>query len=185
MDKVLYDSLAWLNENPREYVDEYLECVKLTKEDFKNEEELLGKVVDWLQSNTGHYWNDFLEECSHEKGSVLVTGYFMAWDGPREGGVVYKDLRTAVSSVIMDDSHPIFSITDEGLLVLDETHHDAPSNGNHYEFRVLTQKGRQYYEKHFYDQYDNRRALCEALKEKSKSRNVDPKIFGFSTVTLK
>lgn len=185
MDKVLFDSLAWLDENPREYVDEYLECTRKTKEDFKNEEELLRQVTEWLQDNNGCYWDDFLEECSSEKDPVLVTGYFMAWDGPREGGVVYKDLRTAVSSVIMEDSHPIFSITDEGLLVLDETHHDAPTKGNHYEFRVLTQKGNQYYEKHFYDQYDNRRALCEALKEKGRSRNVDPKIFGFDTVTLK
>lgn len=185
MDKILFDSLAWLDENPREYVDEYLDCVRLTKEDFKDEDELLEKVTDWLQSSTEHYWDDFLEECSGEKDFVLVTGYFMAWDGPREGGQIYKDLKTAISSIIMEDSHPIFSITDEGVLVLDETHHDAPCKGNHYEFRVLTQKGRQYYEKHIYDQYECPRTLHEALKEKGRSRNVDPKIFGFDTVTLK
>ena len=182
MDKVLFDSLAWLDENPREYVDEYLDCVRLTKEDFKDENELLENVRDWLQSNNELYWDDFLEECSGEKGFVLVTGYFMAWDGPREGGLIYKDLKTAIQRTIMDDSHPIFSLTEDGVLVLDETHHDAPSKGNHYEFRVLTSDGKEYYENHI---NDDRRTLHEALKEKGRSRNVDPKIFGFDTVTLK
>ena len=182
MSKVLFDSLAWLDENPREYVDEFLECTQKTKEDFKNEEELLKGVTEWLQNNNEYDWDDFLKECSDEKGYVLVTGYFMAWDGPCEGGLIYKDLRTAIQRTIMDDSHPIFSLTDDGVLVLDETHHDAPIKGNHYEFRVLTSNGKDYYEKHI---NDDRRTLHEALKEKGRSRNVDPKIFGFDTVTLK
>ena len=182
MSKVLYDSLAWLDENPREYVDEFFECTQKTKEDFKSEGELLREVTDWLQGNTELYWDDFLEECSHEKGYVLVTGYFMAWDGPRECGLVFKDLPAAVRGIIMDDSNPIFSLTDDGVLVLDETHHDAPVKGNHYELKVLTSNGKKYYEKHI---NDDRRTLHEALKEKGRSRNVDPKIFGFSTVTLK
>lgn len=182
MNTVLFDSLAWLDEDPREYVDDFLACVGRTKEDFKDEDELLGKVAEWLQDNTERYWDDFLEECSDEKGYVLVTGYFMAWDGPREGGKVYADLRTAVRGIIMDDSHPIFSLTDDGVLVLDETHHDTPCKGNHYEFKVLTSNGKKYYEKHI---NDDRRTLHEALKEKDRSRNVNPKIFGFDTVTLK
>ena len=186
MSKVLFDSLAWLDENPQDYVDEYLECTGQTKEDFESEEELLEAVTEWLQADTEHQWNDFLKECSDEKGFVLVTGYFMAWNGPREGGLIFKDLKTAVSGAIMEgDSHPVFSITDEGVMVLDETHHDAPCNGNHYEFRVLTKRGAQYYQKHIYDKYDNRRALCEALKEKGRSRDVNVKVFGFSTVTLR
>lgn len=182
MSRVLFDSLAWLDEDPKEYVDEFLECAQKTKEVFKNEEELLEEVAEWLQENNEHYWDDFLEECSHEKGSVLVTGYFMAWDGPREGGLIYKDLETAILRIIMDDSHRIFSLTEDGVLVLDETHHDAPTQGNHYEFKVLTSDGQKYYENHI---DDDRRTLHKALKEKGRSRNVDPKIFGFDTVTLK
>ena len=60
--------------------------------------------------------------------------------------------------------------------MLDETHHDAPCNGNHYEFKILTATGEKYYEKHI---NDDRRTLHEALKQNKRSRNVDTKIFGF------
>ena len=184
MNKVLFDSLAWLNENPKEYVDDFLECMGQTKGDFENEEKLLEKVTQWLQESHEGDWEDFLDECSkEEERHVLVTGYFKAWDGPHEGGLIFKDLRTAASGTIMKgDSHPVFSLTDEGMLVLDETHHDAPCSGNHYELRVLTAAGEKYYEKHL---NDDRRTLHEALKEKNRSRNVNVKIFGFDTVTLK
>ena len=181
---ILFDSLAWLDEDPKEYVDDFLECTEQTKEGFENEEKLLEAVTEWLREGHEGDWEDFLDECSkEEEHHVLATGYFKAWNGPREGGLIFKDLQTAVSGIIMDgDSHPIFSLTNEGMLVLDETHHDAPYDGNHYEFRILTAKGEKYYEKHL---NDDRRTLYEALKEKNRSRNVNVKIFGFDTVTLK
>ena len=184
MAKVLFNSLSWLEANASDYVDDYLDCTDRTKEEFESEDELLDAVRDWLQEQTEYDWRDFLDQCSEEKPNhCLVTGYFMAWDGPKEGGKVFKNLETAVSGIIMDgDSNPVFSITDEGILVLDETHHDAPCSGNHYEFKILTAAGEKYYEKHI---NDDRRTLHEALKEKGRSRDVDPKIFGFDTVTLK
>ena len=178
MAKVLFNSLSWLEANAEEHVDEYLDCTDRTKEEFESEDDLLEAVEDWLEGQTEYNWRDFLDQCSEEKPNhCLVTGYFMAWDGPKEGGMVFKDLRTAVSNIIMDgDSNPVFSITDDGILVLDETHHDAPCNGNHYEFKILTAAGEKYYEKHI---NDDRRTLHEALKENKRSRNVDTKIFGF------
>ncbi len=178
MKKVLFNSLSWLEANASDYVDDYLDCADRTKEEFGSEDELLGAVRDWLQEGTDCDWRDFLDQCSEEKPNhCLVTGYFMAWDGPKEGGQVFKDLRTAVSNIIMEgDSNPVFSITDDGILVLDETHHDAPCDGNHYEFKILTAAGEKYYEKHI---NDDRRTLHEALKGNKRSRDVNTKIFGF------
>ncbi len=181
MAKTLFNSMSWLNESVDDHIDEYLESQEKTREDFRDEEELREAVGEYLQDNTQCEWEYFQEQCGKEKEHhCLVTGYFMAWNGPREGGKVFKNLETAVSNIIMDgDSSPVFSITDDGVLVLDETHHDAPCSGNHYEFKILTATGEKYYEKHI---NDDRRTLCEALKLHKRSRNVNIKIFGFKTL---
>ncbi len=177
MKKVLFDSLSYLDLNASEHIDEYLECTGYSREDFDDENDLLEKVKEWLQSNTEWEWNDFKEQCSQEiPNHCLVTGYFMSWMGPQQGGKIYKDLETAVQSILMEgDSHPIFSINDEKNLVLDETHHDAPSSGNHYEFRILTARGEKYYANHA---GDDRRTLHENLKLCGRTRKVNIKIFG-------
>lgn len=180
MSKVLFDSMSWLHKPAEDHINSYLDYTDRTRDEFKDEAKLLEAVEDWLQENTEYEWEDFLNECEdEEKHHCLVTGYFMSWMGPQEGGKVFKDLASAVSDVLMDgDSHPVFSINDEGVLVLDETHHDAPTSGNHYEFRILTKKGEKYYERH---QDDDRRTLCEALKLQGRTRNVNIKIFGFNS----
>ena len=177
MSKVLFDSLSWMDVNASDYIDEYLECSGRDRDEFKTEDDLLEAVTEWLQSNTEWEWDDFKEQCSHEVSNhCLVTGYFMSWMGPQAGGKIYKDLETAVQDILMDgDSHPVFSIDDDGNLVLDETHHDAPCSGNHYEFRILTAKGEKYYNNHM---YDDRRTLHEALKKEGRTRKVNIKIFG-------
>ena len=181
MAKVLFDSQSWLNVNVNDYIEEYLECSGRERSEFKNEDDLNEAVQSWLQDNVQYDWEYFLEQCGQEeKHHCLVTGYFMSWMGPQNGGKIFKDLESAASGMIMDgDSNPIFSITDEGVLVLDETHHDAPCQGNHYEFLILTNSGEQYYENHC---DDDRRTLHEALKLRGRSRNVNIKIFGFNSV---
>lgn len=181
MSKVLFDSMSWLHKSAKDHVDSYLDCTDRTRDEFKDEAELLEAVEEWLQENVECEWKDFLDECEgEEKHHCLVTGYFMSWMGPQEGGKVYKDLASAVSGIIMEgDSNPIFSIQDDGLLILDETHHDAPCNGNHYEFKILTKKGEEYYERH---RDDDRRTLHEALKLHGRTRNVNIKIFGFNSL---
>ena len=176
MSTVLFDSMSWLNANKEDYVNDFLDCTGRTEEEYENREQLLEAVSEWLQSNVEWDWEDFKGQCKGEKGRCLVTGYFMSWHGPLEGGKIYKDLETAVQNILLDDSHPIFSFNDEGVLVLDETHHDAPSSGNHYEFRILTAKGESYYDSH---NNIDRQALCEALRENGRSRNVKTEIFGF------
>lgn len=180
MSKVLFDAYAWLNVKTEDYVEEYLDCTDQSREDFKDESDLLEAVQSWLSDNTEIDWDVFKDQCGNEeKHSVLVTGYFMSWMGPQPGGKIFKNLADAVSGSIMDgDSCPVFSFTDDGVLVLDETHHDAPTSGNHYEFRVLTARGETYLNNHM---YDDRKALHEALKEKGRSRNVNIKIFGFNS----
>lgn len=177
MSKVLFDSQAWLNNNPADYIEEFLDITGSRKEDFRNEEELLEAVSDWLYTQSQYDWEDFLDQLKTEQGHCLVTGYFMSWMGPQKGGKVFKDLATAASNILLDDSHPVFSINKDGLLVLDETHHDAPCHGNHYEFRILTANGEKYYEKHC---NDDRRSLCEALLERKRSRNIKLKTFYLS-----
>ena len=181
MSKVLFDSMSWLDESAADHIDNYLDCTDRTRDEFKNEAELLEAVEEWLQENVEYEWKDFLDQCENEeKHHCLVTGYFMSWMGPQEGGRVFEDLASAVSGVLMDgDSHPVFSINDEGVLVLDETHHDAPTSGNHYEFRILTTSGEKYYENHI---NDGRKTLCEALKLRKRSRNVNIKICGFNSI---
>ena len=181
MSKVLFDSMSWLHELAKDHIDSYLDCADRTRDEFKDESELLEAVEEWLQENTEYEWKDFKDQCEdEEKHHCLVTGYFMSWMGPQEGGKVFKDLASAVSDIIMDgDSNPVFSINDEGILVLDETHHDAPTSGNHYEFRILTATGEKYYEKHC---NDDRRELHEALKLRGRTRNVNIKIFGYNSL---
>lgn len=176
MSKVLFDSLSWMELDASEYIDDYLDCSDHTREDFKDEESLLEAVREWLQNNSEWDWRDFLEQCGNETSNhCLVTGYFMSWRGPQAGGKIYKDLETAVQSILMDgDSHPVFSINDEGDLVLDETHHDAPCSGNHYEFRILTKRGETYYDNHA---DEDRRTLHENLKLCGRTRKVNTKIF--------
>ena len=177
MTKVLFDSQSWLTADPKDYIDEYLNCCDQTREDYTDEENLLEHVVEWLQEQTTYEWEDFQELASKEKGHCLVTGYFMSWMGPQEGGKVYKNLETAIGNIIMDDSHVIFSIDENGLITLDETHHDAPCKGNHYEFRILTDKGETYYNTHC---NGNRKTLCEALLEKGRSRGANLNSFYLS-----
>jgi len=180
MSKVLFDSMSWLDVNPADYVDEYLECTGYTREQFGSEDELHQQVQEWLQDNVETDWDWFTEQCGdEEKHHCLVTGYFMAWNGKKEGGKIYKDLASAVSDILLDDSHPVFSLTDEGMLILNETHHDAPCSGNYYEFRILTDAGEKYYENHM---NDDPRTLHEALKLRKRTRNVNIKIFGFNSI---
>lgn len=178
MGKILFDSQSYLDCNAEEFIDEYLDCVDKTREDFADEAELLEAVESWLADQTEFEWDDFKDQCGEEENNhVLVTGYFMSWMGPQQGGKIFKNLESAVTGIIMSgDSHPVFSITEDGVMVLDETHHDAPCSGNHYEFKVLTAAGEKYYEKHI---NDDRRTLHEALKEHKRSRDVNTKIFGF------
>ena len=180
MSKELFNAYSWLYANTEDYVDEYLSCTDQSRDDFKDESDLQEAVQSWLNDNTELDWEDFKEQCEEEENHhVLVTGYFMSWMGPQTGGKIFKNLLDAVTGSIMDgDSCPIFSLTDEGMLVLNETHHDAPTSGNHYEFRVLTDRGETYLNNHI---DDDRRTLHEALKEKGRTRNVNIKIFGFNT----
>lgn len=176
MSKVLFDSLAWMNKGAEEYVQDYLMCTDHEVTDFDSYEGLMKAVEEWIPETVEWEWEDFISQCEDEtKNHCLVTGHFMSWMGPQAGGKVYKDLATAVRSIIMDDSHPVFSINDDGNLVLDETHHDAPVSGNHYEFLILTASGERYYANHY---NDDRRTLCENLKLNGKTRKVNTKIFG-------
>ena len=178
--KKLFDSMSWLYANVEDHIDDYLDCSGKQREDFENENKLHEAVRDWLYEESQYDWEYFVEQCEHEeKHHCLVTGYFMAWNGKQEGGKVYSNLSSAVSSILMDDSHPVFSLTDDGMLILNETHHDAPCSGNYYEFRILTDAGEKYYENHC---NDDRKTLCEALKLRKRTRNVNIKIFGFNSV---
>ena len=157
MLKVLFDSQAWLGENPNDYIDEFLECVGRTRDDYKPIVTNLGLVFDgaarlnndileWFQENSLCDWEDFLAEAKKVQGKCLVKGYFMAWNGKKPCGKVFDSLAEAIQNSVMDgDSHPIFSINKEGHLYLDETHHDSPCAGNHYEFYILTARGEQFY----------------------------------------
>jgi hypothetical protein len=177
MKKVLFDSQSWLKENPADHVEEFLECTSANRENYANETDLLGAVHEWLQDLVQYDWEDFLELTTKEEGRCLVTGYFMSWMGPQEGGKVFASLTSAIKEMVMDDSHIIFSIDENGLLTLDETHHDAPCKGNYYEFRILTSVGNKYYNSHC---NDDRRSLCEALLTNKRSRNVKLKTFYLS-----
>lgn len=122
-------------------------------------------------------WEDFTMGLSNEPVPVVVTGYFMSWMGPQAGGKVFPSLRRAIQNIIMDDSHPVFSINDEGDLVLVETHHDAPCSGNKYTFKVLTATGIKWYEKN--KENCDRRTLCETLFNNSRySRRPTAKEIG-------
>ena len=134
-------------------------------------------VDDYIYETIQQDWEFFISDCEDEENiPVVVTGYFMSWKGPQEGGKVYPNLKQAVRNIILNDSSPVFSFNDDNVFVLDETHHDAPVSGNHYEFRVLTKKGNSYYQNH---KEDDRRELCEHLiNTEGLTRNVNPKIFG-------
>lgn len=188
MLKVLYDSQSWMNVNPEDYIDEYLECTGRTRDDFKTVETNLGviwdgpaalreAVQDWLYENNEYEWNDFLELAAKVKGKCLVKGTFMAWNGPKPCGAVFDSLAKAIQESILDgDSHPIFSINKEGHLYLDETHHDSPCAGNHYEFYILTARGEQFYGTHYgkMNSWDLLVELEDPTKKRVRPVGIDP-----------
>ena len=102
----------------------------------------------------------FLDSLKERDTPTVVTGYFMTWNGKQYGGKIFHSLRAAVGDIVMEESTPIFSVTKEGDMILDEAHHDAPVKGNHYEFRIITTRGMNYLNTH---QYESRRTLCEKL----------------------
>lgn len=90
---------------------------------------------------------DLSQELEETKGNMtfLVTGYFMAWNGKQEGGmIIYHTTLCGVMSRIClcetEDSPKVF-IRDDGIIIIEETHHDSPVVPNHYEIRVVTKKG--------------------------------------------
>lgn len=92
---------------------------------------------------------DLANELEETKGDMtfLVTGYFMAWNGKQEGGIiVYNTTLWGVMNRIClyetEDSLRVF-IRDDGIIIVEETHHDSPVVPNHYEIRVVTNKGLQ------------------------------------------
>ena len=184
MQRLLFDSLSWLDIKLEDDIPNYLEATGQKESDFASHEALRQATSQWELEKTQEDWEIFLDLLREEEPNhCLVTGYFMAWDGKREGGNVYTDLATAVQEVILDDSRIKISITDEGVLVLDETHHDAPVNGNHYEFRILNSRGESFLEDHKTGDFGyGRRELCETLKNDKYSRNVDYRIFGFESL---
>ena len=188
MNKVLFDSQAWLGENPNDYIDEFLDCTGRTRDDYKTVVTNLGvifdgparltnDILDWFQENSLCDWEDFLAEARKVQGKCLVKGVFMAWNGPRPCGKVSNSLADAIQDSIMDgDSHPIFSIDKEGHLFLDETHHDSPCAGNHYEFSILTKLGENFLEsnKDRMSAWDMLEALEDPTKKRVRPVGIDP-----------
>lgn len=69
----------------------------------------------------------------------------MAWNGKQEGSmIIYHTTLCGVMSRIClcetEDSPRVF-IRDDGIIIIEETHHDSPVVPNHYEIRVVTKKG--------------------------------------------
>lgn len=171
---VLFDSESWATLNPEEYVKEYLDINERSENEFENRDQLLYEVKEWLRENVEWDWRDLLEMARKIDGPCVLTGYFMAWNGKREGGRIFSSLENAIQNSIMDDSHPIFSITREGVLILDETHHDAPCSGNHYEIKLLSKKGEAWYEAH---KDMDRKTICEHLQLKGLTKRIPLKTF--------
>lgn len=122
-------------------------------------------------------YDDVMYKMLTEKNMCVMTGYFMAWDGKKEGGFVAVNLGNAVAKALLGGTEPIFKFDENGVFTVVETHHDAPVNGNVYKFRILTKKGKAFYEENSSEM--GRRSLCETLfKSDEYSRNVDLSIFG-------
>lgn len=92
---------------------------------------------------------DLSIELEETKGpmSFLGTGYFMAWNGKQEGGIiVYNtslwEMITRMCLFETEDGPRVF-IRDDGIIIIEETHHDSPVVPSHYEIRVITHKGKQ------------------------------------------
>ncbi len=92
---------------------------------------------------------DLSIELEETKGEMvfLGTGYFMAWSGKQEGGIIVYN--TSLWGMInrmclfeTEDGPRVF-IRDDGIIIIEETHHDSPVVPSHYEIRVITNKGKQ------------------------------------------
>lgn len=92
---------------------------------------------------------DLSQELEETKGSMifLVTGYFMSWHGKQEGGMIvyYETLREVMSRICLYETEegPRVFIRDDGIIIIEETHHDSPVVPSHYEIRIVTKKGKQ------------------------------------------
>lgn len=125
------------------------DVVLFDSNDYLDSETEIEEMADW----------DNLMYDLENTGPVVLTGYFMAWDGKKEGGIISPSAAAAIQKAMLDNSHIIISITN-GVLTMDETHHDAPISGNHYTIRKLTKKGLKWLDAHY---NLSRREQCETV----------------------
>ena len=100
--------------------------------------------------DSGYGIEDALEEVDTDPSKIIVVhGVFQKWNGSKEVGHVFTNgLKDAIMHTVMDYSTKRIKLDETGNLVLDEWHHDAPVNGNHYKFKVLTKRGVAWHNKH-------------------------------------
>jgi len=117
-------------------------------------------------------WDEFEEDMKRlfDKGTYIMHGYFMAWNGKQEGGKIIRSSLEFLDVLRMNDSR--LEVYDEkGVFKIDQWHHDAPVYPNHYELKRLTKLGM---EVALNDEYDSRRELIEALRDNPRySKNMN------------
>lgn len=80
--------------------------------------------------------------------TYMVYGYFMAWDGKKEGTkfITTKNIfRGVILDMLLEETgfeSVDFFADEEGRLVIEEYHHDSPVVPNHYVVCRLTKKGK-------------------------------------------
>lgn len=124
------------------------------------------QVWDEMNFNEEVEFDDAMSELKHffEDKMLVVTGTLGTWRGTFDGGKV-MDI-----SNISDcwSSCDYIKIYDEGgHLHIECSHHDGT---NHFEVKVLTDKGVEYYNNHYYDRTD--REMCTTLFGSSKYSHI-------------
>lgn len=124
------------------------------------------QVWDEMNFNEEVEFDDAMSELKHffEDKTLVVTGTVGTWRGTFDGGKV-MDIKNISDCWSSCDYIEIYD--DGGHLHINCSHHDG---NNHFEVKVLTEKGKEYYNNHYYNRTD--REMCTTLFGSSKYSHI-------------
>lgn len=137
LDELAGVSTEWLIEN---HLEEF--------PDEKDWEPTDQEVWDEIQFMDRCNWDDFEGDFKNffNTHTFILQGYIGTWHGQCKGGFIFNSFREM--SRAWEDCDYIEIYDENGHLYIRCSHHDGT---NHYEIRMLNEKGQDYASNHYYD----------------------------------
>lgn len=106
------------------------------------------EIYDEAYFLDGVYWGDFEANFKNffDSHTFILQGTIGTWRGKAKGGYIFDSFNEL--SKAWDDCEYVKIYDENGHLYIKCSHHDGT---NHYEIRMLNEKGYDYADRHYYD----------------------------------